>query len=356
MKTGQWMAMIGLAVSGLVAGSSLAETLVFQQGTDNALVTDYQGCQDNLSYVMNSPTSTGRADENAGVYGTLCAGNIGWLSGSARYQSLTRTLMRWDLSAMAGLYSDINSVTLTLGSGGAKNAGTVYVYVIKPANADWAEGTTVAEAEEGSSCWLQKALNVADWAGDPGCGPVGDTGTPNDDYDHVGLGSYDWDGTEIAGDEVQIALTGHAGVSLKDLLDQWSGDQGANAGIILKANEAAELSGPAGADVANLTWRSSERGDVAERPKLTIDYVAAGSGIGDANGDGLVEDGDLSLLLSSWGQNVGWANGNLSGDNTVDDSDLSLLLANWNPGGGAVPEPALLSLLMAGSVLALKRK
>ena len=68
---------------------------------------------------------------------------------------------------------------------------------------------------------------------------------------------------------------------------------------------------------------------------------------GDANDDGLVDDDDLSLLLSSWGQDVGWENGNFNGDNIVDDDDLSLLLSNWT-GSGAVPEPASAFVLLTG--------
>ena len=51
--------------------------------------------------------------------------------------------------------------------------------------------------------------------------------------------------------------------------------------------------------------------------------------MGDADLSGHVDDDDLSLLLSSWGQDVGWAKGNFNADDIVDDDDLSLLLANW---------------------------
>ena len=71
--------------------------------------------------------------------------------------------------------------------------------------------------------------------------------------------------------------------------------------------------------------------------------------VGDANGDSLVNDDDLTLLLANWGMKVGWDKGNFSGDNIVNDYDLSLLLANWGAvGAGAIPEPASLALLALG--------
>ena len=88
---------------------------------------------------------------------------------------------------------------------------------------------------------------------------------------------------------------------------------------------------------------------------LTIECVPIGTLTGDANGDSLIDDDDLSLLLSSWGQDVGWANGNFNGDNIVDDDDLSLLLANWT-GGAAVPEPATAALLGLGALAMLRRR
>ncbi len=51
--------------------------------------------------------------------------------------------------------------------------------------------------------------------------------------------------------------------------------------------------------------------------------------MGDANGDGIVEDNDLALLLANWAKDAEWGHGEFNGEAPVDDSDLSLLLANW---------------------------
>ncbi len=79
---------------------------------------------------------------------------------------------------------------------------------------------------------------------------------------------------------------------------------------------------------------------------------------GDANGDGTVDDRDLSVLLSHWGDTyVGWISGDLTGDWAVDDRDLSRLLSHWGDtlAAPAIPEPACLALLALGA-LALRRR
>jgi hypothetical protein len=53
--------------------------------------------------------------------------------------------------------------------------------------------------------------------------------------------------------------------------------------------------------------------------------IISGGPLGDLNGDGVVDGGDLGLLLAAWGT----AGGDLNGDGTTDGADLGLLLANW---------------------------
>ena len=77
---------------------------------------------------------------------------------------------------------------------------------------------------------------------------------------------------------------------------------------------------------------------------------------GDADGDGRVDDYDLSLLLCHWGRPyVDWSKGDFNGNGTVNDDDLSLLLANWT-GSGAVPEPATVAMLVLGGMAVLRRR
>ena len=81
-----------------------------------------------------------------------------------------------------------------------------------------------------------------------------------------------------------------------------------------------------------------------------------GTGPGDANGDGLVEDADLSLLLANWAAAVDWDGGEFNGTSPVEDSDLSILLANWTgSGGGVVPDPASALVVLLG-MCAMRRR
>jgi hypothetical protein len=60
---------------------------------------------------------------------------------------------------------------------------------------------------------------------------------------------------------------------------------------------------------------------------------------GDINGDGVVDQADLDILVAHFGQTVPAGTlGDLNGDGTVDLQDFGLLKANW--GSGAPAEPA----------------
>jgi hypothetical protein len=55
---------------------------------------------------------------------------------------------------------------------------------------------------------------------------------------------------------------------------------------------------------------------------------STGSGA-DLNGDGIVDGGDLGLLLAQWGSS---GSGDLNGDGTVDGGDIGLMLVEWSAG------------------------
>lgn len=89
--------------------------------------------------------------------------------------------------------------------------------------------------------------------------------------------------------------------------------------------------------------------------------------IADANGDGIVDVLDLGILATHWqASGVGWAQGDFNGDGVVDVLDLGILASHWQATAGSfsdavaaafsVPEPAALSVLVAGLVCILWRR
>ncbi len=83
--------------------------------------------------------------------------------------------------------------------------------------------------------------------------------------------------------------------------------------------------------------------------------------LGDANGDGFVDDTDLSLVLANWNNGTEWSQGNFDGDDSIGNTDLSLLLANWHASsapmaGEVIPEPTTLLLLSLGVTALLLRR
>jgi hypothetical protein len=78
---------------------------------------------------------------------------------------------------------------------------------------------------------------------------------------------------------------------------------------------------------------------------------------GDANGDGIVDINDLTIVLANYGKTIGmdWSTGDFNGDGHVDINDLTIVLANYghtigssSAGLNAVPEPSMLGLLGLG--------
>ncbi|MEO1497354.1 MAG: hypothetical protein AAFV43_09405 [Planctomycetota bacterium] len=77
---------------------------------------------------------------------------------------------------------------------------------------------------------------------------------------------------------------------------------------------------------------------------------------GDFNGDDVVDNADLNLLLVNWGEEEvppEWVNGF---EAPVDNGELNALLVSWGAGATSVPEPATASLLLTAAVAQRRRR
>ena len=80
--------------------------------------------------------------------------------------------------------------------------------------------------------------------------------------------------------------------------------------------------------------------DVAGNPMAAESELGFQALPGDASGDGVVNDDDLSLVLANWSAGP---MGDLTGEGVVNDDDLSILLANWNHAAGGESASASVS-------------
>ncbi|MCK4849867.1 MAG: PEP-CTERM sorting domain-containing protein, partial [Phycisphaerae bacterium] len=80
---------------------------------------------------------------------------------------------------------------------------------------------------------------------------------------------------------------------------------------------------------------------------------------GDVDGDGFIDDNDLTIILNNWGKSgQGWFGGDLNSNGVVDGPDYAEVLSYWAPPAepleaAGVPEPLTLAILGIGSLLAL---
>lgn len=239
---------IGLCMS--VTVSAQAETVTYQYGFDNAFVTNYTGSEDNV-LVRGNDDASGASNYNYGGYDKLIVGDVGWSNTTKE-----RSVLRFDLSSFAGKYVAINSVTLRLRKLDATSK-EVNVYQVLSANSAWKEGTKVGTAGSETSCWRYRTYNTNSWAGSAGCG------TSGTDYNATALATVS---TSTAG-FVDFTFSGSS-EDLKNLIDLWSGDQGSNAGILLRATT----------ESSTYTCFVSNENDAGTgrldewRPQLIIDY------------------------------------------------------------------------------------
>ena len=238
------------------------------------------------------------------------------------------------------------------------NAGTIGLYPML-VSTRW--GTNDGLANKGVVTAGQKRRGKENWSqdcsaahapNDPiaaafNCGPS-DVGDP-----HATPGTEEYDSSHPGAIEVaQDATEGFKVFDVTGLLDSLTG----NGVFVTGLSPGDELHT---LDINyGQAYRSGEFGSTAEdfttRPMLVIDTGGA-STPGDANGDGVVDVGDLGIVGANFGStNATPADGDFTGDGNVDVADLGVVGANWTTaqaGAAAaslIPEPATTTVLTLG--------
>jgi hypothetical protein len=227
-----------------------------------------------------APTYTGAQD--AGLFASTPNTNYGAetffdVGDAGQFGGVRHAVVRFDISALAGQYNQINSITLNIFPsdvtdvlGPGTNTNTLQVFKVANANSGWTEGVNVGTtALTGESTWNNRNHPSTAWAGSAGLGTAGT------DYDSTALASAAWtSATPVnnSGSPLGGGLTfGLNAAARKALIDQWTGAApGGNGGVFLRAlNEP----GTGGGYYVQMRVRSSEFGTVNLRPELVIDYT-----------------------------------------------------------------------------------
>ncbi|MEX0865882.1 MAG: LamG-like jellyroll fold domain-containing protein [Pirellulales bacterium] len=225
-----------------------AEQVTFQQGAaiPELSVGSYAGTEDTMLILWAAGNNFGgREDFDVGNFNNSWSG---------------RSLVRYDLTALADNYSQITDVTLrlteTTASYSPAGSGAVQVFQFADANAGWQEGSFVSggagNPAAGDSTWNHRNAPGTSWAGSGGAGTAG----------------VDFVNTVVASTPYTTSTTGTFDLEFQSdvgFMKTWISG-GTNAGFYLRNS------------VENATNRvnfySSEHGTVSSRPALMIDYLA----------------------------------------------------------------------------------
>ncbi len=237
-----------LAALVMVVPPADAETMTFTATEDTTILN---GSLVNNNYGNNNPIASG----------TVTSGITD-----------QRSVLRFDVSALDGLYTSIDSITLRLfyADDSSLNAGTAVVttdvHAISAANRAWVEGASTGAAQPGESTWNNLAHPSTSWAGSAGLG------TADTDYDSTVLASSTIDLSNLPADETafDFTFTGSS-AALTALIDAWLVDNVDNS----QANPGLLLRDPA-PTVDNtrnrFTAHSTEDANAALHPQLIVEY------------------------------------------------------------------------------------
>jgi hypothetical protein len=247
------IAVVGLLGILLTTGS--ARTLRLQLGAKSAFFpAGYRGVND--AYIDSVAT-----DRNFGGDWEYPIGGLG--NGAVR-----RGLMRWDLSAVAPLFSnpryEVIGVELKIG---LWYQWKIYdqpfdLYQILPANAGWVEGTRKDDPGPGLVTWGALANAQRGWAGSAGCG------TPGKDYAPVPLASF-------LPDTVTHMLPRYLRpIDLPvDLVRSWALTPKENAGLLIRRRDETADQGEQYVFFISSQHMRTDHGWHLHHPELTINYI-----------------------------------------------------------------------------------
>ena len=209
MKRRRRAGMVGLATAGLMIGAAVAEVATFQQGVDG-----YTGTQDTSVWTWGD-NGYGGTRISVGKSGGVFAG-----------------LITFDLSSLAGQYTEVNSITLRMmlqgGSAHVGNARKITLHRIVDGNGGWVQGVgTGGAATTGVATINWKAFQQTFWSGGGGSFI-----NPGVQFDTNELASITVDHNQY-GTAHDFVFTG----DLTALVDTWSGNQGSNGGLAVYSDD-----------------------------------------------------------------------------------------------------------------------
>lgn len=234
----------------LTAGTAFAAAVTLSANRDNSIyATGF--------LIAGQPLN----DVNTGA---LTVSQVG-VTGGAGSANEVRLINSFDATSMP-TYSTINSITLRLfysplvSDISGETPFTIEVHSISAANADWTEGTGLADGGPGDnsgSNWNWKdEPTAANWAGADGLTTAGV------DYDPTILASYTFNSLPADGTPIDFVFTGSS-AQLTSLIDGWAS---LNPGFVLFHEDASSLGENKQVDF--YTRQASE----SLRPQLIIDF------------------------------------------------------------------------------------
>ncbi len=225
MKSSLLLTTFGILFSPAIAPLDAA-TAIYQDDALDPITNDaYDGIEDTFVGNYNS------------IWENFNFGQRHEFSISGSSGNLKNTLMRFDVTSMAGEYSEITSVTLRLYfSNPLGNTGSISVYPLMEANSGWVEGPggaiTTANVHPGSSTWNEILrgnhgyYDAPNGTGTLWAGGSNGAGVAGVDHEATAIATIALDGTEVAGQAVDLVFTDLS------LVEDWI--SGTNYGIVLK--------------------------------------------------------------------------------------------------------------------------